>query len=332
MGPMARMLVTLALLGLAAPLLFAQTNTDPPPAWLFPIDAPGAAVADQNEVMHLARSKITFTTAQLTDLFFAPDWYPEAHDVLPQIVAYGRAPDVYACGYCHSPSGQGRPENASLAGLPVAYIEQQVADFKSAARRRLWTAPYRPSDLMTHLALFVTPDEVASAAQYFSKQRLLPRVAVMERTHVPRARVVGLVYASIDRGGDEELGDRLLEFSPDPERHEKRDEAMRYIAYVPVGSLRRGRALAAGSGAAGRNASTRCATCHGHELRGVGLVPGLAGHSPSYLLRQLIAFKTGARAGPSGVPMMAVVAGLQLRDMIAVAAYAAFLPTAAPPN
>lgn len=334
MGPMVRMLVTLALLGFAASLLFAQTNTDPPPAWLFPIDVPGqsAAVADQNQVMHLARSKITFTTAQLTDLFFAPDWYPQTHDVLPQIVAYGRAPDVYACGYCHSPSGQGRPENAALAGLPVAYIEQQVADFKSGARRRLWTGPYRPSDLMTHLALFVTPDEVASAAQYFSKQRLLARVAVVERTHVPRARVAGLVYASIDGGGDEELGDRLLEFSPDPERHEKRDEALRYIAYVPVGSLSRGRAVAAGSGAATRNSGTRCATCHGDQLCGVGLVPGLAGHSPSYLLRQLIAFKTGARAGPSGVPMQSVVAGLQLRDMIAVAAYAASLPAAAPPN
>jgi hypothetical protein len=105
---------------------------------------------------------------------------------------------------------------------------------------------------MTHVALFASPEEVASAAEYFSKQRLLPRVEVVERRRVPRARVTGLVYASIDGGGDEELGERLLEFSPDPKGHEKRDEHMRYVAYAPVGSLNCGRALAMGSGAADR--------------------------------------------------------------------------------
>jgi cytochrome c553 len=329
------MLVLLALVGAGAPRLLAQSSADSVPAWLFPIDPPvaeGAAVVDRSEIKHLARSRMAFTTAQLTDLFFAPDWYPQAHDILPGIVARGRAPDVYACGYCHSPSGQGRPENAALAGLPVAYIEQQVADFKSGARRRLWTGPYRPSDLMIHLAIFASPEEVASAAEYFSKQRLLPRVDVVERERVPRARIVGLVYASLDGGGDEELGERLLEFSPDPERHEKRDEVMRYVAYVPLGSLSRGRVLAMGGGSVDRNPGIHCVACHGRELRGVGLIPSLAGHSPSYLLRQLIAFKTGARAASSSAPMQAVVARLELCDMIAIAAYAASLPVSAPLN
>jgi cytochrome c553 len=91
-------------------------------------------------------------------------------------VARGRAPEVYACDFCHSPSGQGRPENAPLAGLPAAYIEQQVADFKSGVRRRLWMGPHRPTDFMIHVAQFATADEVAAAPGYFSKQRLLPRV------------------------------------------------------------------------------------------------------------------------------------------------------------
>ena len=64
-------------------------------------------------------------------------------------------------------------------------------------------------------------------------------------------------------------------------------------------------------------------------IAGVGLIPSLAGHSPSYLLRQLIAFKTGARAASSSAPMQAVVARLELCDMIAVAAYAASLPVSA---
>jgi cytochrome c553 len=33
------------------------------------------------------------------------------------------------------PSGLGRPENASLAGLPVDYILRQLDDFRSGARR-----------------------------------------------------------------------------------------------------------------------------------------------------------------------------------------------------
>jgi cytochrome c553 len=329
MAPMVRMLVVLALLAAGAPRLFAQVSTEPLPAWLFPIDPPPLSDEgiDPREVKELAQSHETFTQAQLTDLFYAPDWYPGTHGAMPKIVGRGRPPDVYACGFCHSPRGQGRPENAPLAGLPVSYIEQQVADFKSGARRRLWTGPYRPTDFMIHVAEFATPNEVRIAAEYFSRQRLLPRVQVLERSRVPRARVVGLVYATLDRGGDEELGERLLEFAPDPKRHEKRDETMRYLAYVPLGALSRGRGLAEGGAA-----HPRCVACHGPKLQGIGLVPGLAGRSPTYLLRQLLAFKTGARAGAYGGPMKSVAAGLDLCDMIAAAAYAASLPTSSTPN
>jgi len=65
-----------------------------------------------------------------------------------------------------------------------------------------------------------------------------------------------------------------------------------------------------------------CASCHGADLRGVGLVPPIAGRSPTYLLRQLVAFRTGARNTPEGAPMKPVADQLVLKDMIAVAAYA----------
>ncbi len=45
---------------------------------------------------------------------------------MPPIAARGPAPEVFACGYCHTPSGQGRPENAALAALPAAHIIAQV--------------------------------------------------------------------------------------------------------------------------------------------------------------------------------------------------------------
>jgi cytochrome c553 len=54
-------------------------------------------------------------------------------------------------------------------------------------------------------------------------------------------------------------------------------------------------------------------------------VPPIAGRSPSYLLRQLFAFRTGTRASAAGAPMRDLAAKLDLDDMIAAAAYAATL-------
>jgi hypothetical protein len=159
---------------------------------------------------------------------------------------------------------------------------------------------------MTHVAMFAMLQEVASAAEYFSKQRLLPRVEVLERARVPRARVLGLIYAAIDGGGDELLGDRLLEFSADPGGHEKRDEAMRYRAYVPVCALRHGRDLALGSGAKDRNPGIYWSrvtrpSCAGWDSS------RLSPDTRPRIYCQILAFKSGARAGPAGVPMQAVV-------------------------
>jgi cytochrome c553 len=69
-----------------------------------------------------------------------------------------------------------------------------------------------------------------------------------------------------------------------------------------------------------------CIGCHGDKLQGMDMVPRLAGRSPSYLLRQLLAFRSGARAGSTAMPMVPVVAKLQISDMIDVVAYAASLP------
>ncbi len=73
------------------------------------------------------------TVSQLRDLFSAPVWHPDDHPPLPPIVAHGRKPAVFACGVCHRADGPGGPENANIAGLPAAYIVQQMADYKSGA-------------------------------------------------------------------------------------------------------------------------------------------------------------------------------------------------------
>ncbi len=63
-----------------------------------------------------------------------PDWKPDWHRPMKPVVAQGVKPEVNACGMCHRAEGTGGPENASLAGLPAAYIIQQMANYKSGAR------------------------------------------------------------------------------------------------------------------------------------------------------------------------------------------------------
>src|SRR5690606_21964518 len=79
-------------------------------------------------------STLEFTFSNPRNLYDPPDWHPQDHPPLPPIVAQGRNPGVFACAYCHLPNGQGRPENASLAGLPEAYIIQQMADWRAGLR------------------------------------------------------------------------------------------------------------------------------------------------------------------------------------------------------
>ncbi|HEY4368852.1 MAG TPA: hypothetical protein VGN07_16575 [Steroidobacteraceae bacterium] len=298
------------------------------PAWMFPIvpaasGKPAAAVS--TEPLHVPNSSVGLTQAQLENKFSAPDWRPHSHPAMPEIVAHGRAPEVFACGYCHSPSGQGRPENASLAQLPAAYIVQQMAYFKAGVRHSA-SATYGPAAGMAKLAAAANSEEVAAAAEYFSHQTLRPRVKVFESATVPRTTVVGYVYVAIPGAADEPIGERVIEVAPDGERHEKRDDELRYTAYVPPGSVSRGRAMAT---TVGSNALA-CVACHGDKLQGVGLVPPLAGRSPTYILRQLLAFQTGARAGETAKPMLAVVAPLHMGDMIDAAAYAASLSPLSP--
>ena len=297
------------------------------PAWAYPTDPPAGAAPrpapDASTPLHLAGSSATYTLVQVGDLFAVPDWHPDSHPPMPEVVAHGRKPAIYACGYCHLPDGSGRPENAPVAGLPVDYIVAQMAAFRSGARRSAWTLPHLPADLMRQVAAAVTNEEVAAAAAYFGNLRLTRRVEIAETRRVPTTRVAGWLYVLNEGTGTEPLGERIIEVALDHERHELRDPAAGYRAYVPRGSVAHGRIIAL-RGVDGP--ATACTACHGADLRGTGLVPPLAGRSPTYVLRQLLAFRSGARATAAGQPMQPVVQRLGLGEIIAVAAYVAAQP------
>jgi cytochrome c553 len=287
------------------------------PSWAFPTRPPEpSGGGDSVTPLHIPGSRLTFTEAQVNNVFFVMDWYPDAHPTMPDIVARGRKPAVLACGYCHLADGAGRPENTMLAGLPAAYIIEQIADMKSGARRGAWLgndADILPSARMAAIASAATADEVAQAARYFATLRPRQRGKVVETIEVPKTTVGRGLY--LPAVGFEPLGQRLIEVPEDVSRHERHDPYVSYTAYVPPGSIARGHALA----------TTVCMSCHGSDLRGGAPVPPLAGRSPSYILRQLLAFKAGTRSTSAGAPMRAVAATLTVDDMIAAAAYAGTL-------
>ena len=295
--------------------------TDSFPSWAYPWLPDFKAAADDGVPRHVPDSAAAFTLTQERDLFFAPDWHPADHPPMPDVVASGRRPEVRACGSCHRVEGTGGPENSSLAGLPAAYIIQQMADFKSGARK--FSGPPRsPVTLMIAIAKAATDSEVQAAAAYFSSLKPKPVIRVVETDTAPKTQIARVFYMLLPDGGTEPLGQRIVEVPDDVQQFEHRDPCSTFTAYVPAGSIIRGEVLAKGHGPAD---SAACVTCHGPDLKGADSIPGIAGRSPSYLVRQLYDLQQGSRAGDASAPMKPIVERLSPQDMIALAAYVASL-------
>jgi cytochrome c553 len=294
------------------------------PAWAYPrCDRTAPAVdPDSSRSLSVQGSTVHLTAADLARASGAPDWFPSEHAKMPAVVAASRSDKKIACGYCHLPDGGGRPENAKIAGLSTAYIIAQVRSIHTEERRPAKPG-WAPSVLMKDAIADLTDQEIAAAAEYFSRQKNQSFVRVVEREYAPPHGVLCGVFIPA-QGRGTRLGQAILEMPIDVERFERRDPHTTYIAYVPKGSVERGRNLA-GTGDNGR--AQPCAGCHGADLRSGPEFEGppLAGRFASYLFRQLYGFKSGARAGDAAQPMQSVVANLLQTDMIDLAAYAASL-------
>ena len=314
---------------IASALIVRAQAPSGPPAWAYGVPpasaqpagplVPAPVLFDDGSPKHLEGSTQAFTLAQLRDGFNVADWYPNDHPEAPAIVMKGRAPAIRACGYCHLANGKGRPENAGISGLPVAYFTQQIADFKNDARQSAETRKTN-TRLMTNIAKAMTDDEVKAAAEYFAAIASTKWVRVVEAAAVPKTRFVGGVFMQLNGTETEPIGARIIEVPEDLERTDLRDPRSGFVAYVPVGSIKRGEALVT-TGGGGRTIA--CGVCHGSDLKGIGPVPGLAGRSPSYQVRQMYDMKAGTRKGLWTPLMKAVVANLTDDDLIAIGAYLA---------
>lgn len=309
---MRRSVIAIASSASLVPVVHAQA-----PEWAYPVqdDVVVPSPIDENMPRTVPGSDRSYTQAQIDNHWTPPDWFPDDHAPLPDVVVNGAGPHVRACAACHLTSGAGHPESSHLAGLPVNYMLRQMADFKSGARvDRYW---------MNEFAAVITDAASREAAEYFAALEPAEWVDVVETDTVPTTYAGdGRMRFVHPNGGTEPLGHRIIELPIDPELATARHPYSGFTAYVPLGSLARGETLAT-TGDGGK--TIPCAICHGEGLKGLGDVPRIAGISPLYTVRQLYDFQGKSRTGTSAALMGETVVNLSIDDMIALAAYLASL-------
>lgn len=296
---------------------------DEPPTWAYGT-APQLAAPPQTRgkspdtsQRQLPGTDLTFTLAQIQDRFGPADWRPNEHPKMPEVVAHGRKPDIWACGLCHYPNGKGRPENAGVAGLPAAYFIGQMHDFRDGLRTSA-DKRKRNTGLMIAIAKAMTDDEIKETAEYFGSMKWTPWIKVIETDTVPKTHTSVGMYLPIEGAGQEPIGDRIIEVPVNAEATEAlRDPDSGFIAYAPKGSIQKGERLTVDGG----GKTSPCGVCHGSDLKGLGPVPGIAGRSPSYLVRQMYDMQQGTRTGSWTQLMKPVVSKLSQEDMLYIAAY-----------
>jgi cytochrome c553 len=310
-----RSLLGVLLIGLAPVMVPILAHGAERPDWAFPVTDKVQPPLPADEAPHSAPgSTKSYTRKQIDDLFNPPDWYPDLHPPMPQIVAHGEAAAVRACASCHLPTGTGHDESAYIAALPTGYFARQMIDYKSGARKG--------SGSMTTIAKAISEDDVRAAADYFAALKPRPWIRVVETDTVPKTYVgPGNKRLRLPGGATEPIGNRIIEIPEDEEVVLNRDPRSGFVALVPKGSIAKGQVLVT----TGADKTVPCAICHGPTLKGLGDVPPIAGRQANYVVRQLFSIQDGTRGGISSALMQQVVERLTVDDMLAIAAYTASL-------
>ncbi len=308
--------------GVLSPLEEGDRIAPACPSTARPIDCayPGRPVPDDGIQRSLPGAAETHTRNQAYANYGPADWYPGDHPPMPAIVANGNEPrGIRACALCHYPNGQGKMENGHVAGLPAEYILQQLAAFAAGTRRSADPRKANTNE-MAMIAATMTDAEKQQVAEYYSSTPYRPMVRVIETDEAPAVRATGNgLMLPLEGEPPIPLGNRIIEVPEFPERTEMmRDPRGGFVAYAPVGSLARGEALVT----TGASKTVQCSVCHGQDNMGLGPIPGIAGRTASYIMRQLWDMKQGTRASPLMAP---VIANLTQDEMLAISAYIASL-------
>jgi cytochrome c553 len=313
-----RISLLVAILALAAVAQTPLTIPNGLPSWAFNIpDKVQPPSAEPKGIVRVPGSPVEYDAAKIAGNANPPDWFPNEHGPAPRIVKGEAGVRMMACGSCHLMSGQGHPESADIAGLPVEYLVRQMHYYKSGVRK--------DETRMGPIARETSEEDIRRSAEYYASLKPSTFVKAIETATPPKTYVntAGRHRIVMPDGSTEPIGRRIIQVPVDPTRTQLRDPHSGYIAYVPPGSIAWGQLLVT-TGAAGR--TTPCAICHGEGLKGLGEVPRLAGMQPVYLARQLICIQNGTSAGTAVALMKHVVAKLTEDDIISISAYLGTLP------
>jgi cytochrome c553 len=339
------------LIAAAVPVAHSQTDESldlwaPVPEWAYGYDSqpqpgdtpatpspgnralqPGEDPVELARLLTLSGSSATFSRQDIRHAQDVIDWFPEDYPPMPNIIKYGPEalqggePD-WACGSCHLPNGKGRPSNAPVAGQPAEYLVQQLRDFRNGLRYS--ADPRKPNTPnMIRMALAMTEAEMQESAQFWSSVPWTRRYYVMEAELIPEMYLnpSSNMFFTVGTEPTEPLDGRIVETPIDTYQADYlRNPRMGFNVYVPVGSLARGEELVT---TGGDGKTIQCAICHGQDLTGLGLIPGIAGRSPSFLMRQMYDLRQGTRNGIAAQLMKPTVANLTLDDMTDIVAYLA---------
>lgn len=296
---------------------------------------PNEDAQEQTRPRTVPGSSATYSLVDVRDGHEVIDWFPGDHPPMLPIIKNGPASLMSergrGCGSCHLPNGKGRPENAPPAGQPVAYTIQTLQDFAAGLRN---SADPRKANThtMSALAKAMTPEEMKQAAEYFAALPAAPWIRVVEADRIPEAHLEaqGGMYIIKGKEPHEPLGNRIVEAPEDDyQANTVRNPRSGFVAYVPVGSLEKGRQLVMNGG----GKTVACGLCHGPTLQGIVNIPAIASRSPSYMMRQMWDMKVGTRRGPMTQLMKPIVANLSQDDMLNIVAYLASIkPPAAATN
>jgi cytochrome c553 len=231
------------------------------PDWAYPATPPGyQSPPDNGQPKHVPGSDKTYTAKEIGSGFIPVDWFTNEHPAMPDLVAHGKAPVVRGCSVCHIATGHGHPESANVAGLPAAYIEEQLREFRNGNRKS--SGPGRSANMIT-FANALTDDEIKPAAAYFASIKRTVWTKIQEIDMVPKTFVGNGNMRFVSPGNAKEpLGRRIIEVPEDPEAAEIRDPHSGFTAYVPVGSIKAGEALATNGG---NGKTIQCSICHGAD-------------------------------------------------------------------
>ena len=341
-----------ASVAVAASFVHAQTPDEPEPLWAYAFSTPpkpgdkavpqanptrdlraGEDPEEQTKPRRVDGSSATYSLVDVRDGHDVIDWFPGDHPPMPDIIKHGPASLMAergrACGSCHLPNGKGRPENAPPAGQPVTYTIRQLQDMRNGLRNS--ADPRKPNTpTMNALAKAMTDEEMREAAEYFAAMPWTPWMRVIETDLIPEMELEeGNMYITVGKERTVPLAGRIIETPEDAHQaNVLRNPRSAWVVYVPVGSLAKGKELVM----TGAGKTVQCTICHGPDLMGLADVPGIAGRSPSYMMRQLYDMKRGTRNGLSAQLMKPVIANLTVDDMTAIVGYLASIapPTPAP--